>query len=52
MVHWSENQYLDYMAKKKGLVTPEKEEVADPGPETDLQGKIQKYCKENGLLCQ
>jgi hypothetical protein len=24
----------------------------DPGPEKDLAGKIQKYCKENGLPCQ
>ena len=58
MTHWTEEQHREYLARFKAWASgndscplAEQEDIPDPGPERDLQGKIQKYCKENGYPC-
>ena len=36
----------------KPVLTPEVEPTPDPGPESDLAGKIQKWAKDHGYPCQ
>jgi len=49
-MRWTAEQYKDYIASreidlKSGIM------VADEGPESELQGKITKYCKDHGYPC-
>lgn len=46
MTRWTAEEYRDYMAKHD--INPM---VADSGPESKLQGKITKYCKDHGYPC-
>ena len=41
-------ELLRNMERKKGSLDPDTEK-ADPGKESILQGKIQKYCKDSGF---
>jgi|GEM_PF-4950312 len=47
---WTETQWLEYVARRQRQIADKHE--ADPGPESDLQGKIQKWAKEHGYPCQ
>jgi len=48
--------YNVYMAEHDAKMHPQSqvdgEDIADRGPESKLQGKIVKYCKEHGFPCQ
>uniref|UniRef100_A0A6M3LFT5 VRR-NUC domain-containing protein n=1 Tax=viral metagenome TaxID=1070528 RepID=A0A6M3LFT5_9ZZZZ len=49
MTRWNEKQYLEYIARRSiDLNTGTMVIEADEGPESRLQGKITKYCKDHG----
>jgi hypothetical protein len=49
-LRWTPQQAADYLHKFHGVTAKEGE--ADPGPESDLQGKIMKWAKGHGYPCQ
>ena len=52
MTRWSQDHYDEYMLSLKPSAanpTPTDNEVADEGPESQLQKKIEQYCRDNGL---
>lgn len=51
MTHWTEQEYYEYMARRERLTISKREEEPDPGPESDLQGKIMKWATDNGYPC-
>lgn len=55
MTHWTEAELEQYMLKRERLThipSPTGKDTPDEGPESRLQGKIQKWCKDWGRPCQ
>ena len=49
-LRWTPDQATEYMSRfKKKPVNRELEDQPDPGPESKLQAKCMKYCKEHGF---
>ena len=51
MSNWTELEYLNHMKRAERDFIAEKQDEADPGPESHLATKIRKYCKERGFPC-
>lgn len=55
-LRWSEQQLAEFESRRlQGVgkfdrVISDRCEEVDPGPESDLQNKIEKYCEEHGYL--
>jgi hypothetical protein len=49
MTHWSEEQYQEYLTRRRDIPSSD---LADPGPESQLQGKIMKWAKARGYPYQ
>ena len=50
MTRFTEEQLLEYMARINPR--PEQDDIADPGPESILAGKITAYAKSHGWVGQ
>jgi len=47
----SEAELIALRANMERKSRPAEEDTPDPGPESVLQSKIMKYCKDNGFPC-